>query len=152
MTNALEIARENNAATVRSKGIGILADGKSGTVVYEGVVRVPAPGGASLDSQSFRKSVRCAPERRFDLPGERSAYGTPGDDRTRAERTELVNRRADHDAEVVSAHAASRRYVLATVAMQTASEEGCFSLPLPGTARSPRLVRGIFGEVPLTRC
>jgi hypothetical protein len=42
--------------------------------------------------------------------------------------------------------------VLATVAMQTASEEGCFLLPLLGTARSPRLVRGIFGEVPLTRC
>ena len=36
-----------------------------------------------------------------------------------------------------------RRYVFATVAMQTASQEGCFSLPLLGTANSPRLVRGI---------
>ena len=36
-----------------------------------------------------------------------------------------------------------REDVLATVAMQTASEEGCFSLPLLGTANSRRLVRGI---------
>jgi myo-inositol catabolism protein IolC len=39
VTNALVVADEDNVATVRSKGIGILADGKSGTVVYEDVVR-----------------------------------------------------------------------------------------------------------------
>jgi hypothetical protein len=44
VTNALVIADEDNVATVRSKGIGILADGTSGTVVYEDVVRRTAVG------------------------------------------------------------------------------------------------------------
>ena len=39
VTNALVIADDANEATVRSKGIGILVDGTSGTVVYEDVVR-----------------------------------------------------------------------------------------------------------------
>lgn len=39
VTNALVIADEGDVATVRSKGIGIQADGTSGTVVYEDVVR-----------------------------------------------------------------------------------------------------------------
>jgi hypothetical protein len=39
VTNALVIAEAHDEATVRSKGIGILADGTSGTVVYEDVVR-----------------------------------------------------------------------------------------------------------------
>ncbi len=39
VTNALVIADEDDVATVRSKGIGIQADGTSGTVVYEDVVR-----------------------------------------------------------------------------------------------------------------
>jgi hypothetical protein len=40
VTNALVVADEDdgNVATVRSKGIGILSDGSSGTVVYEDVV------------------------------------------------------------------------------------------------------------------
>jgi hypothetical protein len=39
----------------------------------------------------------------------RSPYDTPGDDRARAERTELVIGRADHGADVVTAYAPSRR-------------------------------------------
>lgn len=39
VTNALVIDDEGDRATVRSKGIGILADGTSGTVVYEDFVR-----------------------------------------------------------------------------------------------------------------
>jgi hypothetical protein len=39
VTNALVIADRGNTATVRSKGIGILASGTSGTVIYEDVVR-----------------------------------------------------------------------------------------------------------------
>ncbi len=39
VTNALVIGDQAGEATVRSKGIGILADGTSGTVVYEDVVR-----------------------------------------------------------------------------------------------------------------
>jgi hypothetical protein len=39
VTNSLVIADEGDEATVRSKGIGILKDGTSGTVVYEDVVR-----------------------------------------------------------------------------------------------------------------
>lgn len=39
VTNALVIDDEDGLATVRSKGIGVLADGTSGTVVYEDVVR-----------------------------------------------------------------------------------------------------------------
>jgi ketosteroid isomerase-like protein len=39
VTNVLVVADEGDVATVRSKGIGILADGTSGTVVYEDLVR-----------------------------------------------------------------------------------------------------------------
>jgi hypothetical protein len=39
VTNTLVIDEEGNSATVRSKGIGIMADGTSGTVVYEDLVR-----------------------------------------------------------------------------------------------------------------
>jgi len=39
VTNPLVIGDRPGEATVRSKGIGILADGTSGTVVYEDVVR-----------------------------------------------------------------------------------------------------------------
>jgi hypothetical protein len=40
VTNSLVIAEEDNGAIrVRSKGIGIRADGSSGTVVYEDLVR-----------------------------------------------------------------------------------------------------------------
>ena len=39
LTNALVTGGADNEATVRSKGIGTLANGKSGTVVYEDVVR-----------------------------------------------------------------------------------------------------------------
>ena len=39
VTNALVTGGADNEATVRSKGIGILANGTSGTVVYEDVVR-----------------------------------------------------------------------------------------------------------------
>jgi SnoaL-like protein len=39
VTNVLVTADEGSTAMVRSKGIGILADGTSGTVVYEDVVR-----------------------------------------------------------------------------------------------------------------
>jgi len=39
VTNVVVIADGDDEATVRSKGIGILADGTSGTVVYEDVVR-----------------------------------------------------------------------------------------------------------------
>jgi hypothetical protein len=39
VTNALVVAARENEATVRSKGIGIRADGTSGTVAYEDVVR-----------------------------------------------------------------------------------------------------------------
>jgi SnoaL-like domain len=39
VTNVLVIADEGDVATVRSKGIGILADGTIGTVVYEDLVR-----------------------------------------------------------------------------------------------------------------
>lgn len=39
MTNVIVIADEDNVATVRSKGIGIQADGTSGTVVYEDLAR-----------------------------------------------------------------------------------------------------------------
>ena len=39
VTNVIVIADEDNAATVHSKGIGIQADGTSGTVVYEDLVR-----------------------------------------------------------------------------------------------------------------
>jgi len=39
VTNALVIDAAHDEATVRSKGIGILTNGASGTVVYEDVVR-----------------------------------------------------------------------------------------------------------------
>ena len=39
VTNTVVVSAKHDVATVRSKGIGILADGKSGTVVYEDVVR-----------------------------------------------------------------------------------------------------------------
>ena len=39
VTNPLVIADRAGEATIRSKGIGILADGTSGSVVYEDVVR-----------------------------------------------------------------------------------------------------------------
>lgn len=44
VTNALVIGGDENEATVRSKGIGILTNGTSGTVVYEDVVRRTAMG------------------------------------------------------------------------------------------------------------
>ena len=39
VTNTIVVAAGDGEATVRSKGIGILADGTSGTVVYEDLVR-----------------------------------------------------------------------------------------------------------------
>jgi SnoaL-like protein len=39
VTNALVIGDEGDRATVRSKGIGVMADGTSGSVVYEDLVR-----------------------------------------------------------------------------------------------------------------
>ena len=39
VTNALVIRGDEDEAIVRSKGIGVLANGTSGTVVYEDVVR-----------------------------------------------------------------------------------------------------------------
>jgi 3-phenylpropionate/cinnamic acid dioxygenase small subunit len=39
VTNAVVVASDDDAATVRSKGIGVLSNGMSGTVVYEDVVR-----------------------------------------------------------------------------------------------------------------
>jgi SnoaL-like domain len=39
VTNVVVVADEDDVATVRSKGIGILADGTSSTVVYEDVVQ-----------------------------------------------------------------------------------------------------------------
>jgi SnoaL-like protein len=39
VTNVMVVSATTDTATVRSKGIGILADGTSGTVVYEDVVR-----------------------------------------------------------------------------------------------------------------
>jgi SnoaL-like domain len=39
VTNSLVTANRDDEAVVRSKGIGVLADGTSGTVVYEDVVR-----------------------------------------------------------------------------------------------------------------
>jgi len=39
VTNALVVGGDGDEATVRSKGLGIQADGTSGTVVYEDVVR-----------------------------------------------------------------------------------------------------------------
>lgn len=44
VTNIMVIADEGNAATVRSMGIGIQADGTSGTVVYEDRVRRTSKG------------------------------------------------------------------------------------------------------------
>jgi hypothetical protein len=44
VTNALITAAEVDRATVRSKGIGVLADGTSGTVIYEDVVRATPAG------------------------------------------------------------------------------------------------------------
>jgi 3-phenylpropionate/cinnamic acid dioxygenase small subunit len=44
VTNVLVIADEDGEANVRSKGIGILADGTSGTVVYDDVVRRTSSG------------------------------------------------------------------------------------------------------------
>jgi hypothetical protein len=44
VTNALITAAEADRATVRSKGIGVLADGTSGTVIYEDVVRATPAG------------------------------------------------------------------------------------------------------------
>jgi len=43
-TNALVIDDQGDGATVRSKGIGIMADGTSGTVVYEDLVRRTSAG------------------------------------------------------------------------------------------------------------
>jgi hypothetical protein len=39
VTNTIVVTAGDDEATVRSKGIGILADGTSGTVVYEDLVR-----------------------------------------------------------------------------------------------------------------
>jgi len=44
VTNALVIRGDENEAIVRSKGIGVLANGSSGSVVYEDVIR-PTPAG-----------------------------------------------------------------------------------------------------------
>jgi SnoaL-like domain len=44
VTNTVVVTAEDDVATVRSKGIGILADGTSGTVVYEDVVRRTSDG------------------------------------------------------------------------------------------------------------
>jgi len=44
VTNALVIGGDENEATVRSKGIGILTNGTSGTVIYKDVVRRTATG------------------------------------------------------------------------------------------------------------
>jgi hypothetical protein len=38
------VASDEDVATVRSKGIGVLSNGMSGTVVYEDVVRRTATG------------------------------------------------------------------------------------------------------------
>jgi myo-inositol catabolism protein IolC len=44
VTNTIVVAAGDDEATARSKGIGVLADGTSGTVVYEDVVRRTAAG------------------------------------------------------------------------------------------------------------
>jgi hypothetical protein len=44
VTNSLVIAEEDGLVRVRSKGIGIRADGASGTVIYEDLIRKTASG------------------------------------------------------------------------------------------------------------
>jgi hypothetical protein len=44
VTNAVIVTDDDDIATVRSKGIGVLADGTSGTVIYEDIVRRTAAG------------------------------------------------------------------------------------------------------------
>jgi hypothetical protein len=65
VTNALIVAGDATDATVRSKGIAIRADGSSGTVVYEDLVR-KTPAGWRI----ARRSV---------IPRDRPLHGYSGD-------------------------------------------------------------------------
>lgn len=57
VTNVVVVAGDEASATVRSKGLGVLADGTSGTVVYEDSVR-RTPAGWRISSRTVTPRTR----------------------------------------------------------------------------------------------